>query len=125
MYSKRSPPTVLAGMELPYISIPSNCGIAPSTGISLLRRYSSMLGSTCRVAIGRIRYCPQLRPILESADTIEVYESRHFHQNRVDPVSSLVRVQSGLLPFPVAYISAASRWRFWADHLRILPSAGV
>src|SRR5436190_332634 len=51
MYSNRSPPTVPAGMELPYISIPARCGIAPSTGISLLRRYSSMLGSSCGVNI--------------------------------------------------------------------------
>src|SRR5271167_3125160 len=51
MYSKRSPPTVSAGMELPYISIPSSCGIAPSTGISRFRKYSSMLGSICGVAI--------------------------------------------------------------------------
>src|SRR5438477_119293 len=37
MYSKRSPPTVPAGMELPYMSIPAKCGIAPSTGISRFR----------------------------------------------------------------------------------------
>src|SRR5438270_747521 len=51
MYSKRSPPTVPAGMELPYMSIPDRWGIAPSTGISLLRRYSSMPGSICGVTI--------------------------------------------------------------------------
>src|SRR6476661_1274464 len=51
MYSKRSPPTVSAGMELPYISIPSSCGIAPSTGISRRRRYSSMLGSVREATI--------------------------------------------------------------------------
>src|SRR5271168_1894523 len=45
MYSKRSPPTLPAGMEFPYMSVRSRCGIAPSTGISRLRRYSSMLGS--------------------------------------------------------------------------------
>src|ERR1700690_2129654 len=51
MYSKRSPPTVSAGIELPYISIPSSWGIAPSTGISRRRKYSSMLGSTRGVDI--------------------------------------------------------------------------
>src|SRR5258706_9465486 len=45
MYSKRSPPTLPAGIEFPYISILARCGMAPSTGISLLRRYSSILGS--------------------------------------------------------------------------------
>src|ERR1700736_1209240 len=54
MYSNRSPPTVPAGMEFPYISIPGRCGIAPSTGISLLRRYSSILGSLYGVTIKRI-----------------------------------------------------------------------
>src|SRR5262249_42576146 len=44
MYSKRSPPTVPAGMELPNISMPGMCGIAPSTGMSRSRRYSSMVG---------------------------------------------------------------------------------
>src|SRR6478672_12971098 len=42
MYSNRSPPTVPAGIESPYISIPGRCGIAPSTGISRSRRYSSI-----------------------------------------------------------------------------------
>src|SRR5713101_6466638 len=42
MYSNKSPPTVPAGMVSPYISIPGRCGIAPSTGISLSRRYSSI-----------------------------------------------------------------------------------
>src|SRR6185436_4172314 len=56
MYSKRSPPTAPAGMELPYISIPARWGIAPSTGISRLRRYSSIVGSICGVSIiGRTR----------------------------------------------------------------------
>src|SRR5580658_3963896 len=41
MYSNRSPPTVPAGMVLPYISIPGRCGMAPSTGISLSRKYAS------------------------------------------------------------------------------------
>src|SRR5882762_10015686 len=45
MYSNRSPPTVPAGMELPYISIPSTCVIVPSTGISRLRIYSSIVGA--------------------------------------------------------------------------------
>ncbi len=31
-------------MELPYISMPANCGIAPSTGIRRLRRHSSIVG---------------------------------------------------------------------------------
>src|ERR1700736_6659835 len=42
MYSNKSPPTVPAGMESPYISTPGRCGIAPSTGMSLSRRYSSI-----------------------------------------------------------------------------------
>ena len=33
-----------AGMELPYVSMPANYGIAPSTGIRRLRRYSSIVG---------------------------------------------------------------------------------
>src|SRR5215472_14919845 len=45
MYSKRSPPTVPAGMELPNISIPGICGIASSTGVRRWRRYSSMVGA--------------------------------------------------------------------------------
>src|SRR5215472_5968068 len=51
MYSNRSPPTVPTGMELPYISIPGTCGIAPSTGINLFRKYSSILGSVYALAI--------------------------------------------------------------------------
>src|SRR5258708_26383772 len=43
MYSKRSPSAFAAGIELPNISIPANCGITPSTGFNLLRRYSSMV----------------------------------------------------------------------------------
>src|SRR5712692_9800343 len=42
MYSNKSPPTVPAGMESPYISIPARCGIAPSTGMSLSRKYASI-----------------------------------------------------------------------------------
>src|SRR5271156_5312812 len=42
MYSKRSPPTVPAGIEFPNISMPGMCGIAPSTGINRSRRYSSI-----------------------------------------------------------------------------------
>src|ERR1035437_778539 len=57
MYSKRSPPTFPAGIELPNISMPSRCGIAPSTGINLLRRYSSILGSACISGISRIPDC--------------------------------------------------------------------
>src|SRR6267154_4655361 len=55
MYSKRSPPTVPAGIELPHISIPCTWGIAPSTGISRLRRYSSILGALYGVAIREFR----------------------------------------------------------------------
>jgi hypothetical protein len=47
-------PTGPAGMELPYISMPASRGMAPSTGISLLRRYSSMVSSTSGVAITTI-----------------------------------------------------------------------
>src|SRR5579859_1063096 len=43
MYSKRSPSAFAAGIELPNISIPVNCGITPSTGFNLFRRYSSMV----------------------------------------------------------------------------------
>src|SRR5262245_48340536 len=43
MYSKRSPPTVPAGIEFPNISMPGMCGIAPSTGINRSRKYSSIL----------------------------------------------------------------------------------
>src|SRR5215471_13294379 len=43
MYSKRSPPTVPAGIEFPNISMPGRCGIAPSTGINRSRKYSSIL----------------------------------------------------------------------------------
>src|ERR1700677_1437558 len=46
MYSKRSPSAFAAGIELPNISIPANCGITPSTGFNLLRRYSSMVEDT-------------------------------------------------------------------------------
>jgi hypothetical protein len=45
MYSNRSPPTVSAGIELPYISIPGKWGMAPSTGKSRFRRYSSIVGA--------------------------------------------------------------------------------
>src|SRR3981081_3866996 len=65
MYSKRSPPTLPAGMELPYISMPASWGITPSTGINLLRKYSSMPGST-GVAIIRILCCLYLSCILEA-----------------------------------------------------------
>src|SRR5450432_206914 len=51
MYSKRSPPTAPAGMELPYMSIPGNRGITPSTGSSRLRRYSSMVTDVGGVSI--------------------------------------------------------------------------
>jgi hypothetical protein len=34
------------------MSIPGRCGIAPSTGMSLLRRYSSMLGLIAAFCIG-------------------------------------------------------------------------
>src|SRR5215475_4429992 len=51
MYSNRSPPTVPAGMEFPYISISGRCGIVPSTGMSRLRRYSSIAKSVSGAAI--------------------------------------------------------------------------
>src|ERR1700687_4288140 len=57
MYSKRSPPTGPAGMELPYISMPTSWGMAPSTGISLLRRYSSIVSSAWGVTIRTILRC--------------------------------------------------------------------
>src|ERR1700674_81960 len=57
MYSKRSPPTGPAGMELPYISMPTSWGMAPSTGISLLRRYSSIVSSTWGVTIRTTPRC--------------------------------------------------------------------
>src|ERR1022692_2732588 len=76
MYSKRSPPTGPAGMELPYISIPASWGIAPSTGISLSRRYSSMLSSTCGAAIRRVFIIRLSVHILESAmSTVQLYGS--------------------------------------------------
>jgi hypothetical protein len=34
-----------AGIEFPNISMPGMCGIAPSTGMSRSRRYSSILGT--------------------------------------------------------------------------------
>src|SRR5215471_15006384 len=55
MYSNRSPPTVPAGTEFPYISIPGRCGIAPSTGMSRLRRYSSIAKSVSGAAIRDFR----------------------------------------------------------------------
>src|ERR1039458_9320108 len=51
MYSKRSPPTGPAGMELPYISMLAIWGIAPSTGISLLRRFRSDVVSLLKVDV--------------------------------------------------------------------------
>src|SRR5579863_551600 len=45
MYSKRSPPTVPAGIEAPNISMPGICGMAPSTGMRRSRRYSSIFGT--------------------------------------------------------------------------------
>src|SRR5258705_251311 len=108
MYSKRSPPTVLAGMELPYMSIPSRCGIAPSTGISRLRRYSSMPGSTCGVAIDRILYCRHLSSGSQSRlAQLEVYESRPHVGAERDQGSSHLRLPSFsrslyLCNFPVA-----------------------
>src|SRR4029077_18522197 len=50
---KRSPPTDSAGIELPYISIPGICGIAPSTGVSRWRRYSSIVGTVRVFVIGK------------------------------------------------------------------------
>ncbi|HTR24524.1 MAG TPA: hypothetical protein VMI10_11120 [Terriglobales bacterium] len=53
MYSKRSPPTVSAGIEFPNMSMPSMRGIAPSTGISLSRKYSSILETVGAFVIGK------------------------------------------------------------------------
>src|SRR5271168_1294884 len=52
MYSKRSPPTVPAGIEFPNISMPGRRGIAPSTGINRSRKYSPIFGTVFVFVMG-------------------------------------------------------------------------
>src|ERR1700688_4189151 len=73
MYSKRSPTTSPAGIDLPYISMPASWGIAPSTGISLLRRYSSMPSSTCRFGMSLIPYTGRCAHVESAMSTVELY----------------------------------------------------
>src|SRR5215470_11941997 len=86
MYSKRSPPTVPAGIEFPNISMPGRCGIAPSTGINRSRRYSSIVEMACVAVIVQfetqdLRYSPLLQSHRE--DNTELRLAAHHPSIRL------------------------------------------
>src|SRR5579864_3371754 len=107
MYSNRSPPTVSAGMDFPYMSMPTMLGIVPFTGMRRSRKYWSMVGNVYAFVIKELGYenagaLPPLCPTVTPALIRPFHRPNSVHRVRVVPgfVIARERLPSGCEFFP-------------------------